>query len=571
MLKSLSVTNFALIEQAMVEFDEGLNILTGETGAGKSILIDALSVILGNRASVEAIRTGCDFFRIEAVFDISQLFAIHKIIEEQGIPFEDEGILIISRRFSRQGKNTILINGCHITVSILRQIGEKLVDMHGQHENQALLRPEAYLAMLDALDSKARETLEQYRTIYYQWLAVVKELSLLEQNARERVQRIDMLTWQTQEIAAAELKTDEEETLEQEILVLANAEKIANAVNRAYLILDQGSKGLSGIIPALAEVKKEIELAVRYDQRLQGQLVGIGDALYQLEETCMDLRTYGEEVEFNPQQLARLQERMDIIYRLKKKYGGTIPEILQYYQQAVVELTDINNYDQKLAMLAKDQGQLEKKLEKMASELDSIRRQSSQELSKQVCKHLADLGMINAIFVIDVLSTTQFTPNGQNEVMFLFSANPGEQPKLLHKIASGGELSRIALAIKTVCAARDAVGIMVFDEIDAGIGGQAGHMVAEKVARVAAARQVLCITHLPQIACMADQHIYIKKQVEGKRTNTIITILSLEEQLLELTRMISGNEITQIALDNAKQMRRAAAYKKKQWENKIQA
>jgi len=570
-LKSLSVTNFALIEQAVVEFDEGLNILTGETGAGKSILIDALSVILGNRASVDSIRTGCDFFRVEAVFDISKLSAIRNIMEEQEIIFDDEEMVIISRRFSRQGKNTILMNGCHITVSMLRQIGEKLVDMHGQHENQALLRPEAYLAMLDAFDDKAREALEQYRSIYYQWLDLIKELSLLEKSARERAQRIDMLTWQTQEIAAAHLKINEDEELEQEILVLANAEKIANAVHRAYLLLDQGSKGLSGIVPSLAEVKKEIELAARYDQRLQGQLVGIGDALYQLEETCMDLRSYGEDIEFNPQQLAILQERVDVIYRLKKKYGGTISEILEYYQEAVTELADINNYDQKVAVLGKEQGQLEKKLALLANELDSIRRKSSQELSKQVCKHLADLGMVNAIFVIDVISTSQFTPSGCNEVMFLFSANPGEEPKLLHKIASGGELSRIALGIKTVCATRDAVGIMVFDGIGACIGGQAGHMVAEKVAKVASTRQVLCITHLPQIACMADQHIYIKKQVEGKRTNTVITILSQEEQLLELTRMISGNEITQIAVDNANQMLTTAGDKKKQWKNNMQA
>ena len=571
MLKSLAVTNFALIEQAMVEFDEGLNILTGETGAGKSILIDALSVILGNRASVDSIRTGCDFFRVEAVFDISQLLSIHKIIEEQGIIVDDEGTVIISRRFSRNGKNTILINGCHVTVSILRQIGDNLVDMHGQHENQALLRPEVYLPMLDALNGSTRVTLEQYRKIYDQWLDLIKELSVLERSSRERAQRLDMLNWQTQEIAVAELKINEDEEVQQQILVLANAEKIANAVNRSYILLDQGSDGLNGVLSTLSEVKRELEVAVRYDQRIEEQLVGVSNALYQLEESCMDLRVYGDDIEFNPLQLATLQERMDIIYKLKKKYGATIGEILTYYNQAALELADINNYDQKFAKLSKQQSELEAKLTKMANELDDLRRQSSGELAKQVCGHLADLGMSNAVFIIEVLPTSQFTPNGRNEVLFLFSANPGEQPKLLHKIASGGELSRIALAIKTVCADRDAARIMVFDEIDAGIGGQAGHMVAGKVAKVACARQVLCITHLPQIACMADRHIYIKKQVDSERTTTIIKVLSKDEQLIELTRMISGNDITKIAVDNATQMYQSAHLKKEKWKNQTQA
>jgi len=571
LLKSLAVTNFALIEQAMVEFDEGLNILTGETGAGKSILIDALSVILGNRASVDSIRTGCDFFRVEAVFDISQLLSIHKIIEEQGIIVDDEGTVIISRRFSRNGKNTILINGCHVTVSILRQIGDNLVDMHGQHENQALLRPEVYLPMLDALNGSTRVTLEQYRKIYDQWLDLIKELSVLERSSRERAQRLDMLNWQTQEIAVAELKINEDEEVQQQILVLANAEKIANAVNRSYILLDQGSDGLNGVLSTLSEVKRELEVAVRYDQRIEEQLVGVSNALYQLEESCMDLRVYGDDIEFNPLQLATLQERMDIIYKLKKKYGATIGEILTYYNQAALELADINNYDQKFAKLSKQQSELEAKLTKMANELDDLRRQSSGELAKQVCGHLADLGMSNAVFIIEVLPTSQFTPNGRNEVLFLFSANPGEQPKLLHKIASGGELSRIALAIKTVCADRDAARIMVFDEIDAGIGGQAGHMVAGKVAKVACARQVLCITHLPQIACMADRHIYIKKQVDSERTTTIIKVLSKDEQLIELTRMISGNDITKIAVDNATQMYQSAHLKKEKWKNQTQA
>ena len=571
MLKSLTVTNFALIERAVVEFDEGLNILTGETGAGKSILIDALSIILGNRASVDSIRTGCDFFRVEAVFDISKLTSIYGIIEEQGISIEDEAMLIISRRFSRQGKNSILINGCHVTVNVLRQIGEKLVDMHGQHENQALLRPESYLFLLDAFDGKTKVALEQYREVYQKWLELIKQQTLLAQNSRERAQRIDMLSWQTKEIELAQLKPGEDEEIERQLPVLANFEKITTAVNRSYVLLEQGNDEMQGILPALAEVKHELEIISRYDARIQEQLTTVSDALYQLEESCMDLRVYGDEIDFDPQKLALLQERMDVIYKLKKKYGTNITEILEYYDSAVAELADIHNYDHTITTLSQQQRELEEKLRIFSHNLNSLRQQSSKILASQISEHLTDLGMTNARFIIKVVPSSQFTFNGSDDVIFLFSANLGEETKPLYKIASGGELSRIALAIKTVCAYRDAVGIMVFDEIDAGIGGQAGHMVAEKVAKVACARQVLCITHLPQIACMADRHIYIKKQVEGERTNTVINVLNKEEQLLELTRMIAGNEITQIAMDNVKQILESASRKKEKWKNKAQA
>jgi DNA repair protein RecN (Recombination protein N) len=570
-LKSLTVTNFALIEQAAVEFDEGLNIVTGETGAGKSILIDALSIILGNRASVDSIRTGCDFFRVEAVFDISKLTSICKIIEEQSISLDDDTVLIISRRFSKQGKNSILINGCHVTVNVLRQIGEKLVDMHGQHENQTLLRPESYLPLLDAFDEKTKAALDQYREVYQEWLELIKQQTSLAQTSRERAQRIDMLSWQTKEIELAQLKPGEDDEIERQLPVLGNVEKITTAINRSYVLLEQGNDEMQGILPALAEVKHELEIISRYDTRIQQQLTTVSDALYQLEESCIDLRVYGDEIDFDPQKLAVLQERMDVIYKLKKKYGTSITEILEYYNSAVAELADIHNYDQITTKLSQQKKVLEEKLKLFAHELSLLRQQSSHILARQISGHLADLGMMNAKFTIEIVSNVQFTINGSDDITFLFSANLGEETKPLYRIASGGELSRIALAIKTVCAHRDAVGIMVFDEIDAGIGGQAGHMVAEKVAKVACSKQVLCITHLPQIACMADRHIYIKKRVEDERTNTIITILTKEEQLLELTRMIAGDEITQVALDNAKQIFESAIKKKEKWKNKAQA
>ena len=568
MLKSLTVINFALIEQTEVEFSEGLNILTGETGAGKSILIDALSTVLGNRASIDFIRTGCDFFRVEAVFDIPEGSPISILLEEQNIPLEDDNRVIVSRKLTRNGKNSILINGCNTTLNVLRQIGEKLVDVHGQHENQALLRPDSYLSLLDNFANSIKDKLSQYQQVYHEWAKLNKELSVTEDRSRERAQRVDMLTWQIQEIASASLKVTEEEEMEQEIQILSNAEKIVTAAGRAYALFSQGAKGLSGILTSLAEVKHELEIVTRYDQRLEPQLTIVADSLYQLEECSADLRDYCEDIDFNPKRLATLQDRLDIIYKLKKKYGTTIAEILEYYEQAQAELSDITNFDQRVAELTKQQVQLEQKLKTIAGELDIMRRQAAKELAEQVTQHLIHLGMPKALLLVDVTRAEQFTPSGCNEAVLLFTANPGEEAKPLYKIASGGELSRIALAIKTVCVHRDSVGTMIFDEIDAGIGGQTAQMVAERIAMVASQKQVLCITHLPQIACMADSHIYIEKQVLDNRTNTVVKILDQQKRLIELTRMITGSEITQLAVDNAAQMCESASQKKEKWKNK---
>jgi len=569
-LKTLTVSNFALIEQTTVEFTEGLNILTGETGAGKSILIDALSIILGNRASVDYIRTGKEYFRIEAIFDLTNNSVITRLLEEQDIAVEEDGTFIISRRLSRHGRNSITMNGCHVTLGFLRQIGEKLVDMHGQHENQALLRPETHLPLLDAYDSLIKEKLEQYRYVYQKWLELNKELSISETNSRDRIQRLDMLKWQTEEIAAASLKPNEDEDLEREIKILANAEKIAGSFNRAYSLLSQGSKGFSGVLDALAEVKRELETAVRYDERTQVPLAVITDTLYQLEECSRDLRDYCEGIEFNPQRLAQLQNRMDLIYKLRKKYGPTIDDILTYYQQAVAEITTVSNYDEYIVDLTKQKGTLEIQLTCLVDELHTLRCNAATEMAEAIQSHLVHLGMPKAKMIIEVTKLPQFNLNGRSDVTLLFSANKGEEPKAVHKIASGGELSRIALALKTVCSARDSVGTMVFDEIDTGIGGQTAQMVAERIAMVALHKQVLCITHLSQIACMADSHIYIEKQVSEESTNTVIRRLNKSEQLTELARMMGG-DVTRLAVENATQMLDSARIKKEKWKNKAQA
>lgn len=566
MLKSLAVTNFALIEQAMVEFDTGLNILTGETGAGKSILIDALNVILGNRASGDAIRTGCDFFRVEAVFDIAELPLVANLLAEQGIDWTTGEDLIINRRFTKTGKNTILVNGCQVPLSILRQLGDLLVGMHGQHENQALLQPETHQELLDTSAPTIMQLLQRYTAQYQRWQEVIRRRQTLEKNARERAQRLDMLQWQVKEIEAAQLLPEEEESLEQQIRVLANAEKIMHSTQQAYVLLNQGEQETPSVLSQLAAAKHELESALRYDDRLQAIVNSVSDALYQLEESCMELRDYCDNMEYDPQQLAVLQERMDLIYKLKKKYGSTIAEILEYYQQAQQELNELENAEDTIQELVVQETNEQHLTANLAEELTMLRRKTAAALSSAVSSQLKDLGMPKAVFEVAVSVCEELGADGQNDIIFLFSANPGEEAKPLHKIASGGELSRIALAIKTVCSHLDTVGSMVFDEVDAGIGGRTAQMVAEKISVVALEKQVLCITHLPQIACMADQHIYIEKYTEGGRTQTVFKILTEQEQRFELSRMIAGADVTSLAIDNATEMLETAQRKKEKWK-----
>jgi len=567
LLKSLHVMNFALIEEAQIDFVAGLNILTGETGAGKSILIDAFNSVLGGRSSVDTIRSGCDYFRVEAVFDIPSSNPVAGLLEEQGIPLEDDNQLILSRRLSTHGKNVILVNGCNVPLLTLKKIGAFLVDMHGQHENQALLRPEFYLTLVDSFSPAIKPVFISYQRLYQEWLEINKQLSATEDNARERAQRLDMLTWQTQEIAMANLKVGEEEMLKQEISILTNAEKITHSIQRIHSLFFEGKAGNNGVIADLADIKRELENIVRFDGHLQAQLTAISDAFYQLEEASGNLRDYAESADFDPERLSQLQERMDIIYKLKKKYGSTEEEILEYYRLALNELDDISNHEERMEKLMERRDALQARLEMTAGQLHQIRSQAAEDMTELMCSHLTDMAMPNAILAAKVILTNVFSPTGSDELTLFFSANPGEEPKPLQKIASGGELSRIALAIKSVSAKRDDVGAMVFDEIDTGIGGQTALMVGEKIGKLGCEKQVLCITHLPHIACMADSHIYIEKKIDGERTQTIVRTLDHQSRLAELARMMGGDSSNRLAVDNAEQLLIAAQAKKERWKS----
>ncbi|MDY5716465.1 MAG: DNA repair protein RecN [Selenomonas sp.] len=563
MLKTLTVWNFALLEHVQVEFGSGLNILTGETGAGKSILIDSLGAILGHRISADSIRTGCDWLRVEAVFSLDdESLGLHELLNQQAID-DSEGLLIITRQVTRGGRSMVLVNGCHVTLAVLKQIGSFLVDIHGQNENLSLLKEESQFQLLNSYDPDLLEAIAAYRLVYDKWREKQKDYTEKEQASREYAQRLDMLRWQDKEISEAKLQENEDEALESEIRKLSHAEKIAGFVEDSYNLLDNGNKGGVGVLVALSQVKKNLEDMTTYDDSLANALKIVEEAYISLQEAAYEVRDYGESMEFSPEKLDKLQQRMDIIYRLRKKYGATIADVLAHQQKVQQELAAIENYDDDMAALAKEIEALKGRLKIKAAELTRLRKRAALELSRSICEQLQALGMPKAVFRIDVTPADKYLPTGNDNVAMFFSANPGEQEKLLQKVASGGELSRIALAIKTVAASRDSsVPSMVFDEIDTGIGGRTAQMVAERIALVAAYKQVLCITHLPQIACMADIHLYIAKESAGENTITKIRPLTERERISEIARMASGADITTASLDNAKEMVSHARIKK---------
>ena len=568
MLLSLRVWNFALLEEVAVEFGSGLNILTGETGAGKSILIDALGAILGQRISNDAIRSGADALRVQAVFSLdSSDKPLRTLLTEQEIECEDE--LIILRKVMRTGKGTILINGTHVTLTFLRKIAPHLVDIHGQNENLALLHEDAQRSLLEGGDSSLCELLMRYAEVYSAW----REKSRLREERAEKIadigERVDMLRWQEKEIAEAELTEGEDEELEVEIRRLSHSERLVeNASDVSNLLSEDGEEGLS-VLSALSRVTHALDEIARYDDGLSNTCSMIEEAYISLQEASYEVRDYLDSIDADPARLDMIQTRMDAIDRLKKKYGGSIPAVFERLFVIRNELESVDNYDIDMERLEAEIAALYEQLKVLAADLTVRRQEIGAVLSESIERELQDLGMERARFRIVVTPEEKYTNRGADRLTMLFSANVGEEEKPLEKIASGGELSRIALAIKSIAAARDIGGAsMVFDEIDTGIGGRTAQMVAERIAFVAQYKQVLCITHLPQIACMADEHLYIAKSVKGEATVTQVEELSADERVREIARMASGDDVTEAALANAREMLVSAGKKKAAFQKK---
>ena len=519
----------------------------------KSILLGALGMVIGRRTNIDAIRSGCEFMRVEAVFTLDNNL-VKDFLTKYNILVEDDD-LIITRQININGKNSVQINNCHTTMAILRQLGELLVDIHGQHANQALLKPIKQLSLIDMYDGDAiQKQKEVYLEKYYQWLQIKQKLADSKINTQEMAQRLDMLKWQINEIENAKLTLDEDERLESEIKVLANAEKISLLTQDAYKLLYEGENGKFAILSSLSQVRKDLENLAQYDENMAKVHQILDEAYFQIQDSADEIRNYGESIDYNPQKLDMMQSRLNDIDKLKRKYGNTIEEILNYLAKAKEELTYIENYDDNLAKLEQELSLLAKDVSQEALILHELRQKSAKALEMAIMKELVSLSMADAKLVINLTLNNDFTENGADEVEILFSANLGEDLKSLAKIVSGGELSRIALALKTITAKKDDIDLMVFDEVDTGVGGKTAQMMAEKIARIALYRQVICITHLPQIAAMADAHFYISKETKNNKTFTTIDEINYDAKLAEIARMSSGIDLTQASLENAEEM-----------------
>ena len=558
MLKTLSIWNFALIEHIQIEFDRGLNILTGETGAGKSILLGALGMVIGRRTNTDAIRSGADFMRVEGVFSLEEQ-RVRDFLTENNILTEDD-MLIVTRQISAGGRNIIQINNCHTTLAVLRQLGEMLVDIHGQHANQALLKPAKQLNLVDEYDAASiNEQKQNYLQIYHRWQNLREKLVKSKINTQEMAQRTDMLNWQINEIQNAKLTVGEDSELDEAIKILANAEKISLLSQNAYNLLYEDGN----ILGSMAQLCKDTEALSQYDENMARVHQIIEDAYFQLQDGADEIRSFGENIDYSPQKLDAMQSRMEEINKLRRKYGASIEDILAYCEKAKAELDYIENYDANLAQMEQELSTITEELKQSAATLHKMRQKNATALAENIVRELQSLSMPDAKMQINLILSDNFTENGADEIEFLFSANLGEDLKTLQKIVSGGELSRIALAVKTITAQKDDANLMVFDEVDIGVGGKTAQMMAEKIARIALTRQVICITHLPQIAAMADAHFYIHKETKDNKTFTAIEEIDYGARLAEIARMASGTELTQASLENAEEMLNNARQKKR--------
>lgn len=557
MLQSLHVHNFALIEDAEVEFSDGFNIFTGETGAGKSILIDAFSIVLGGRASSDFVRSGTDAFWVQAVFSSSDT-RISELLREQGI--ENEDSLFLKRRVTAAGKSQSSINGIQVPLSVLKRFASLLADIHGQHENQMLLHPSAPRIFTDAFGgADGQHTVARYGDAFRRYVTAKEKLHSLEEQGSQRERLMDRLSWEVQEIGDAGIRIGEEAALKEEAKLLHNSGKIMDALNRAYAGLDEEN----GALTRLAEIREQIGQALRYDPNLQSAYEGIDSAWIAADDACSQIQEYVESRNYDQGRMTEVQERLDLLYRLQRKYGNGEEAVLEYLENAKEQYALLQDLDNRISVAQKELTAITGELGRAADALTALRKKNGKKLCAEVEKHIRDLAMPDGTFSIVFTETKDFTAEGKDQMEFLFSANVGEPPQPLSKVASGGELSRMALALKTVLTGVSSVDTMVFDEIDTGVGGVTAQKMAEKLALISKEGQVLCITHLAQIAAFADRHIRILKETEAGRTSTRLSVLDHGGKIQELVRMTAGEHMTKAAVANAEVLLDAAdAFKK---------
>lgn len=574
MLSHLSIQNVALIDNLIIEFCDGFNVLTGETGAGKSIIVDAIGLMLGERADRELIQTGKDHAQVEGLFCLKHPEKVAPILEQYGIPIEDDGTLLLMRQLSRSGRNVCRINGQMVTLSILKEIGQYLVDIHGQHQHQSLLNPDYHIEILDRLGGDVIALLkQQVGQLYSQWKAVRREMEDLINLERDGERMKDLLSYQINEIAAANLKVGEDTELLNERSLLQNAEKIMSVVHEAYDVLYTGSTTGAAVFDQLASVRDRFAQIAQFNEVFAHIAQDIENIYYQLEDIIDRIRNYRDSFDYDPDRLDEIESRLSLIHSLKRKYGSTIEEILALKEKLKQQLLTIESSQEKLEQLKLQEHKIYGNLVKVCAELSRKRREVAKVFEQQLVSQLKELGMEKTRFKVDISSpdvgsidegqlgasvSNYITSQGFDRVEFLISPNPGEPLKPLAKIISGGEMSRVMLAFKTVLAEKDDIPTLIFDEIDTGISGRIASVVAEKINELSRSHQVICITHLPQIAVMADKHYRIEKKVCDGRTVTHVHLLDDQERQMEIAKLIGGAEVSQIGLEHAQELIDAA-------------
>ena len=552
MLSNLYIENIAVIEKTSIDFKKGLNVLSGDRGAGNSMVIVSINAVLGNRTSKELIRTGASSAFVSAEFTNLSEKAI-AVIYEAGFELED-GELLIQREISTTGKNKCRINGRPATVSTLKEIGVQLINIHGQHESYELMSPELHISYIDKLAGLESE-IEAYQEVYKKYKKLSAELKKATVDESERERKIDLLKYQIDELEDADLRDGEYEELNEQKAVLQNSEKIIEAIMSSRALMN-GDEESSGVLENLQEINSQLSDISEYMSEVEPINSRIESAIYELEDCLSELTGLIDLVDTDGGSLDSIEERLDLIYTLGKKYGSTIKEMLDFLDKAKKELNALVMYDENREALIKECDKAYKEAEKLAKALSEKRRATSSEFADKVCEEMAFLDMPNVKLVV-VQEKCELNSLGCDNIEFLISTNPGEPPKPISKIASGGELSRMMLAVKNVLSDKDDIDTLIFDEVDTGISGSAAQKVGLKLREVSKSRQVLCVTHLAQIAAMGNSHFKISKSVRDEKTFTKVEELDHEGRKQELARIIGGTEMTKASLDYAEEMLRA--------------
>ncbi|MBQ4626627.1 MAG: DNA repair protein RecN [Clostridia bacterium] len=547
MLISLKIENIAVIESVEVDFDKGLNVMTGETGAGKSIVIDAINAVLGERTSRELIRTGAENARVFAEFaDISE--ETQRILDDLGVEKMPDRTLVLSRSLNNAGRNVCRANGCPVTVSALRELAGGLINIHGQHDSQALLSPEKHCGFIDSL-AENEDLRKEYKRVFSSLVSVKKELDSLYDTRDEKAARLDYLNFQIKEITEADVKIGEREELNKEKTLLSNSGKVIKALEKAYAALNDDEGAAAGVELCAGE----LETASRYYGEAENVAKTVRGISYELSECISEIRNLADSFDYNPERLSEINERLDLLFRLSLKYGSEEGEILEKLDAAIKERAEIEVSDERIGELENKLYALSDEIKTLAARLTESRLDAAAKFEKEVKEELEFLDMPRVTFVVD-RKETALTSRGADAIEFLISAHPGQEPRPIAKTASGGELSRIMLAIKNVLSDKDSVGTLIFDEIDTGVSGSAAEKIALKLSEVSRGRQVICVTHLARIAAQADTHMRITKSSTEEKTFTQIEALDFEGRAAEIARITAGGGVTALQLETAREM-----------------